>query len=746
MPRKPAAPRSPRAGTTSGGRNRDRDTLKGKVRPHDSFELIRWLAYSQPDPRKALAELVQNSLDAQAAHVRVTRVRLKSVPCLRIHDDGDGVIPELPRPEALKYIATHIGHSRKRHLSPQERLELMTQGQYGIGLLGFWSLGAQLDIRSAVPGQRPYRLLLHRDSSRYEIEPLRGHLGLDERSTEVVVSGLRREALAVLAAGRAADYLAAELRGQLLAREVELVIEDKIARGRAQKLIRVRPPRFLGERVDSLTAVAVPGHPPIRLEIYVAPERGDGGEPHALAVYCTGTLVADDFHALAALGLDHSPWTDTRLVGMVDWPAFKVAPGSRRGVLADDAAGAFSRALLTAEPALQAVLETLERRREEEADRHLVRDLQRAFRGLYRQRPRYAMLPVESPGDRGAAAAGDGAAGGAEGTAAGTDAPAGPDITSPETAAAAEDVATGDVDAAAAAGPDALESVEAADSAQGQLLPPGPLHSVRIAPARLRVERGGTRRARAEALDASGRAIEEPIAHEWRLVCAANGRGGADEADEIEPLGRLEPVEGRPDVVLLHAGDIARDGELQVVVRSGGLEAFAAIPVEVVDELHAGRSDEGIPKPQFIYDPGASWRSRMVDARWQVNSGHHEFRGIADRPALKLRYLALLFAKEVVLRSYQDPRLEKPLEQLVEVMAFADRNLAGKGARSAKGAGADKGARGLRNPRRVAPSAEAGATEPAAELAAHPAAEPAADPDTEPARDREERHADDAAG
>ena len=36
----------------------------------------------------------------------------------------------------------------------------------------------------------------------------------------------------------------------------------------------------------------------------------------------------------------------------------------------------------------------------------------------------------------------------------------------------------------------------------------------------------------------------------------------------------------------------------------------------------------------------------------------------------------MLFAKEVVLRSSQDPRLERPLEQLVEVAAYADRNLA----------------------------------------------------------------------
>ena len=45
---------------------------------------------------------------------------------------------------------------------------------------------------------------------------------------------------------------------------------------------------------------------------------------------------------------------------------------------------------------------------------------------------------------------------------------------------------------------------------------------------------------------------------------------------------------------------------------------------------------------------------------------------------LKLRYLAMLFSKEVVLRSAQDPRLEAPLEQMVEVAAYADRNLSKK--------------------------------------------------------------------
>ena len=96
---------------------------------------------------------------------------------------------------------------------------------------------------------------------------------------------------------------------------------------------------------------------------------------------------------------------------------------------------------------------------------------------------------------------------------------------------------------------------------------------------------------------------------------------------------------------------------------------------QVLEELPAGRSDEGIPEPELVDLPGAAWRSRIADGRWQVNAGHREYRTLADRPALKLRYLAMLFAKEVVLRSSQDPRLELPLEQLVEVAAYADRQL-----------------------------------------------------------------------
>jgi hypothetical protein len=641
-PRTPGRPR-PRA------RNAGPDSaLRGKLRAHDPFELIRWLALSQPDPRKALAELVQNSLDAGARQVRVTRVRERGAPCLRIFDDGEGVIPELGRADALKFIATHIGHSRKRSLSPQERLALMTQGQYGIGLLGFWSLGQQLEMRTAVPGSRPHRLILYRDRPEFLIEPLRGRLALDERWTDVVVAGLHREAQAALLGRRAADYLAAELRGQLLAREVELVVEDRMSRGRAPKRIEVRPRRFLGERLEGIGPVEVPGHPPIRLEVYLSGEPAEGAPPHRLAVYAAGTLAAEGFGELGALGLDRPPWTDARLSGLVDFPGLHVAPGSRRGIVVDAAAGAFAEALRRIEPILCGVLEAVERQRAEELDRSLIRELQRAFRDLQRDRPRYAMLPVAKHGDHGVAAGRE------------TDARA--------PVAGAPDAPEGE-EAPAAPARRAGPSPPRAD-----LLPPGPLDAVRLVPAEVRVAIGGTRRVRAFGLDAIGRPVGAPLELDWRLE---------------GPVGRLDDHEPSAAEVVLIAGESEAEGRLLVTARSSDRTASAEAPVEVLEAIGSRRASEGIPEPELVDQPGAGWRSRMLDGRWQVNAGHRDYRSLVDRPVLKLRYLALLFSKEIVLRNGQDPRLERPLEQMVEVAAFADRKLASRGRR--RGAQAEEG-------------------------------------------------------
>jgi hypothetical protein len=610
-------------------RRKSDEVRTGRLRAADPFELIRWLARSQTDPRKALAELVQNSLDAGACALTITRMRERGVTALRIHDDGEGVIPELQRPEALAHIATHIGHSRKRNLTPQERRELMLQGQYGIGLLGFWAIGAELEMRSQVAGGEPWVLRMWEEKPSFEVARLRGRLALDGGTwTEVVVRRLHRAALVSLTGRRIGDYLAGELRGQLLARRVEITIYDRMTRGTGQKVRRVEPVRFQGTRLELPDALAVGGHEPLRVELYLAAE---GVEPR-VAVACGGTVVYDDLADALDGRFRREPWTSGRLTGLLEFPSFTVAPGSRRGVLLDEAAEAFTTVVQhELEPALRAALAQEERRRIEALEADMLQKLQRAFRDLRREAPEYDFFAVNQPSERapGARSEPDAAANGA----------AVPATADREDARAVPIAEEDDVDEARS------------------LLPPGPLHVVEIRPARARVERLGRRTLRAVAQDANGTPIADQVTFEWSVA-----EGGVT----------LEPQGSRVVVV---APDAAGEAHIAVVARRGDRVASADAVVVVVDELGGDASRAGIPEPTFVDDPQGEWRSRLNEGRWEVNQGHRDFLAVARQPRRKLRYLAALLAKEVVVHSFPLPQGGALLERLVSVLTLTEPRL-----------------------------------------------------------------------
>ena len=365
----------------------------GRLKAADPFELIRWLARSQPDPRKALAELVQNSLDAGSRSIRITRLRRGGVAELRILDDGEGVIPELAREEALAYLATHIGHSRKRELTPEQRRELMLQGKYGIGLLGFWSIGRVLEIRTQVQGQEALLLRLHEESPAYEIERVRGRLPLDGQCwTEVVVKDLHRQAFASLAARRAADYLGSELRGQLLAHQAQVLIYDGVARGRATKVVEVQPRRFDGERLALPDSVAAGRYSPLSVELYLLPPGStDAGK---VAISQAGTVVYEDIADFSVAEFARPPWNEPRLSGVIDFADFQVPPGARRAVVLDDAAAAFLEAVRALEPLIAAQLAMEQERARAELESGIMRQLERAFRDVSRRAPVYDFFDV----------------------------------------------------------------------------------------------------------------------------------------------------------------------------------------------------------------------------------------------------------------------------------------------------------------------------------------------------------------
>ena len=206
------------------------------------------------------------------------------------------------------------------------------RGKYGVGLLGFWAIGKRFELRSRVDDSDIWCLGLEEDSPKATIAKPPRRTDSDKTFTEAVVVNVHDTALRSIGGRRLTDYLAAELRGQLLRREITLDVVDRLARGKAQRHFKVVPQRFLGQPLELPDEFLVKGHSPIHVELYQA----RGAEDPAIRIACAGTLVADSITELGALGLKHAPWVGHDLTGILDFADFSVPPGSRRGVLPDD--------------------------------------------------------------------------------------------------------------------------------------------------------------------------------------------------------------------------------------------------------------------------------------------------------------------------------------------------------------------------------------------------------------------------
>src|SRR5438477_8661803 len=100
-------PRAPR---------QDKAADRGKLRIGDDWNAIRIIALSQANPLKAIAEFVENSIDAHAKTITITHGREHGEHYLMIRDDGEGAPRDPDGLPDFKYVATHICDSMKRRL------------------------------------------------------------------------------------------------------------------------------------------------------------------------------------------------------------------------------------------------------------------------------------------------------------------------------------------------------------------------------------------------------------------------------------------------------------------------------------------------------------------------------------------------------------------------------------------------------------------------------------------------------
>ncbi len=343
---------------------RTEETESGKLRIGDHWNAITIIALSQNNPLKAIAEFVENSIDAGAKNVTIVRGKNRNDQYLKIVDDGHGI-------KDFHYVATHIGDSIKRQL--KKKGERGIQGEFGIGLLSFWTVGGTCVITSTGEDGVARSLRLVKGNPAYAIGEAGALFG--RTGTELVITPVLAGVRA-LSGDKIQNFLASELRDRISKSGVRIRILDHASR---RELV-VEPRKFKGRLIYQLPEVRCP-FGDVYLELYFSEPSQDA----TVGVHKQGTRVIPDISRLDRF--QRSPWTSRYIEGILDVPFLQLTPGTRDGVVLDEAYESLCVALEPLEDALEALLDERKKAEEEEASRQTLGRVTRVFREAFLHLP-----------------------------------------------------------------------------------------------------------------------------------------------------------------------------------------------------------------------------------------------------------------------------------------------------------------------------------------------------------------------
>ncbi len=606
----------------------------GKLRIGDHWNAITIIALSQNNPLKAIAEFVENSIDAEAKNVTIVRGKTKNEQYLKISDDGKGI-------DDLGYVATHIGDSIKRQL--KKRGEKGIQGEFGIGLLSFWTVGETLNLTSRGSDGQTRTMKLVKGDPSYAIRD--SGLLMEKPGTELLVSPIL-PGVRLLSGEKIQNFLASELRDRIIKSGINIRIVDH---GSRLDLL-VKPRSFKGILIHGLPEPKSP-HGEIYLELYFC----EPSPESTIGLYKQGTRVISDITRL-----DHfskAPWNSRYIEGLIDSPFLQLTPGTRDGVIQDAAFDSLCIALEEIEEKLLSMLEERKKAEEEKASKQILNKLAKAFREAFLRLPdeeygwlaarvrekradgdkkAKTMIPVEADGihqrDK---------------------------ISDAETGADNPEV-FGETDAYL--GEHIAE--EKAGSQKEFFDYAGPLHKLMIAPQVSVIAISSSKKLKALARDKVGRLIDSGLTYKWRIM---DGAGSLSVTD-----GAFTQYDASEDPGLVYIELRAKQEENLLVAN-----AVITVTAELAHKSQGSANKKGLPGYTYKRAPGELWRSRYCpdQSLIYINNGHADFVYASRHASSKLRYITRLFAKELVLANFPEADKEEILERLVELSLYTEENL-----------------------------------------------------------------------
>jgi hypothetical protein len=598
----------------------------GKLRIADHWNAISIIANSQANPLKAVAEFVENSIDARAEQIVIIRGKKKGELYLKVSDNGEGIPRDNQGLPDFRRVATHICDSIKRQFKAEGAMGI--QGEFGIGLLSFWTVGNKLSLTSCGADGKTYEMTMAKDSPNFTVTKKR--VLLPFKGTDLMIYSLL-PGLRSLTGEKIQQYLASELRDRIKSAEVTVKVIDHIGR----KELIVVPRQFTGRLLNNLKPTeTVQGD--IYLEIYLS----DPGNSNSIGLYRRGTRVLPSITELDYF--QKEPWTAGYLQGIVDVPFLNLTPGTRHGIILDGHFDAFCRAITPVENQLNQIIEDQRKAEEERSSRRILRRVQRALKEAFLRLPReeydwfdiHGGTPQKQPGNLFSSG--------------------------PMRGGSREENDRGNENS------EDVTEIDDNDIGPKQFFEyAGPLFSALISPKSSVVSVDKRKKYQVVCRDRSRRVVLENLEYRWDIT---DGEGQFNENDR-ESIVFTAP----PEPCLT---------TLQVIVRQRDTICSDEALITVTDSLmdpssKTGKKDKGLPGYTYRRAPGEMWRSRFdVDKNVIViNNGHRDFVYAGKQKTRKLRYICRLFCKELVRHNFPGLPTDELLERMIELSLYTEEHL-----------------------------------------------------------------------
>jgi len=601
-------------------------TRSGKLRIADHWNAISIIANSQANPLKAVAEFVENSIDARAKQIVIIRGKKKGEFYLKISDDGEGIPKDEKGLPDFRRVATHICDSIKRHFKLDGAKGI--QGEYGIGLLSFWTVGHNLSMTSRGEDGKTYEMTMAKDSPNFSVTKKRTLLSF--KGTDLMIHPLL-PGLRSLTGEKIQQYLSSELRDRIKSSEVTIKIFDRTGR----KELIVVPRQFTGRLLRNLKP-----EPSELGDIYLELYLSDPGSSNQVGLYRRGTRVLPLLTELDQF--QKKPWTEGYLQGIVDAPFLNLTPGTRHGIIQDAHYDAFCQAMHPIETRLQQIIDDQRKAEEERSSRRILRRVQRALKEAFLRLPQeeYDWFDIHS----------------------------GKPQKKPDNLFSSGPMPGGSREQNSQNNDNSQNNPRENDGDTGQKMffeYAGPLFSALISPKSSVVSVDKRKKYRIVCRDRSRRVVLENLEYLWEIV-DGNGHLIEDSHESVIFVAPAEPCLTTLKVTVRQSDIVCTD------------EALITITDSLMDQSSKpGQKNKGLPGYTYRRAPGDMWRSQFdLDKNVIViNNGHRDFVYAGKQKRRKLRYICRLFCKELVCYNFPGLKTDDLLERMIELSLYTEEHL-----------------------------------------------------------------------